>query len=301
MRALVTGAAGFIGGWLAERLLDEHWEVAGLDIREGAPGRPVAELVDINSYAASAGLFEKFRPEVVFHLAAKVGVRESLNEPLAYFRVNVGGTCNVLECARRCGASKVVLVSSSSVYGATKRFPMSESDPCVEPLSPYAASKRAMELAGWTWHSVYGMDVSVVRPFSVYGPGCRPQLVVREFITAALRGQPVEIYGDGEATRDFAFVSDVVQGIVLASQRPGWGIYNLSGGREISINELIATLERVLGAKIKKRYGAVKPGELRRTKADLSNSRQKLGYEPRTRFEDGIKATVEWYRKNLIT
>ncbi|MBN1809093.1 MAG: GDP-mannose 4,6-dehydratase [Planctomycetes bacterium] len=293
---LVTGSSGFIGGRLVEVLRGAGLDVAGLD-RLPLPGRTDI-VADIRQ---SGNLFEEFsrlKPAAVLHLAALGGVRASVEDPVPYAESNVLGSSFVLEAARRSGVSKVVLVSSSSVYGDSAVLPLSEDMPCVAPLSPYAAGKRSMELAGWVYHRTYGMDVTLVRPFSVYGPRCRPELVVRKFLLAALRGTAVQVYGDGNAARDFTYVDDVVHGIRLAALHRGWGIYNLGGGRSVSVNELIELIRSITGRNLTVEYAEARPGEVAKTAADISRAAAELGWRPEVGMEEGLGRTWQWLLEN---
>jgi UDP-glucuronate 4-epimerase len=293
VRYLVTGSSGFIGAHTVRYLRSngEH-DVRGLDKR---PDAAVTDFVlDLTLRDRLFSLMAEFRPDRIIHLAALGGVNFSLEKPIPYAENNVLATSYLLEAARQTGAKKVVLVSSSSVYGDSKTLPLKEDMPCVEPLSPYAAGKRAIELLGFVYSATFGMDVSVMRPFSVYGPNCRQDLVVRRFLDAALHGRSVEIYGDGSAARDFTYVDDVVRGLARAAAASGWGIYNLGAGRPVTVNELLDLVGKIAKRKVEAVYCAERPGEVRRTFADISNARRAFGWYPEVSLEEGLERTWQW-------
>lgn len=310
MRVLVTGGAGFIGSHLCGRLIRDGHEVAALDdlndfyapalkrrnLEEVAAwGRFLFVEGDICDEGAVGRLMDSFRPEAVLHLAARVGVRPSLTEPLRYSRVNVEGTGVVLEAARRCGAERFVFASSSSVYGAVNRVPFSEDDALLRPMSPYAATKIAGEALCHSYAHLYGMKMTCLRFFTVYGPRQRPDLAIRRFVENILAGRPIPVFGDGSTGRDYTFVDDIVGGIARALERAhGFEVFNLGNSKPVLLREMIATLERVLGREAVIDRQPMQPGDMAVTCASIEKARLGLGYEPGMAFEEGIRATVAW-------
>ena len=266
MNFLVTGGAGFIGSHVCERLLRDGHQVWALDdlnsfydprlkrrnLREIQALALPFEFIhgDITNETALAEIFSSVRFDQVIHLAARAGVRPSLAAPALCQRVNVEGTVNVLEAARRHGVKKIVLASSSSVYGVNAKTPFSESDPIFSAVSPYAASKLGCEALGHVWHHLYGMDVAVLRFFTVYGPRQRPDLVIYKFARLISEGRPIPVFGDGSAARDYTFITDTLDGIMACTQKEiGCEIFNLGESQTVTLQELITLLEKALGKK----------------------------------------------------
>ena len=311
-RVLVTGAAGFIGSTLADHLLAQGREVVGLDsfdefyaedakLRnlEGALASPSFRLVrgDIRDAATVGKLFAETRFDAVVHLAGLAGVRPSLERPAVYADVNVNGTAVMLEQAVRGGAGRMVFASSSSVYGERQDGPFRETDPVERPISPYAATKRAGELIAHTFHHAHGIGVTCARIFTAYGPRQRPDLAIRKFADRMLRGDPIPVFGDGSAVRDFTFVGDLVRGLVAALDTDlGFSILNFGGGRTVSVLEVVRVLERELGVEARIEWLPRQTGDVSRTWADISAARAALGYAPATPFEEGISRFVAWLR-----
>ena len=308
-RVLVTGAAGFIGSTLAERLLAEGRQVVGLDNLD--PFYPVEQKRrnlaaleprsgfrfvegDIRDREAVERAFEGGIDGVV-HLAALAGVRPSLERPAEYADVNVTGSARVLEAAVRAEVARVVFASSSSVYGERTDGPFRESDPVERPISPYAATKRAGELVAHTFHHAHDLPVVCARIFTAYGPRQRPDLAIRKFAERIRAGEPVPVFGDGKSVRDFTYVSDLVDGLVrgLDSGIP-WAILNFGGGRTVTVLEIVEMLERALGREARIEWLPRQVGDVSRTWADIANAREALGYAPETSVEAGIEAFVEW-------
>lgn len=310
MRVLVTGGAGFVGSHLCSRLLLSGHETAVLDdlndyydpalklrnleeIR--ACGPVLFQAGDICDLGAVERLMGEFRPEAVIHLAARVGVRPSLTEPLLYQRVNVEGTAVVLECARRFGVQRFVFASSSSVYGTANRVPFSEDDTLLRPMSPYAATKIAGEALCHSYAHLYGMSTTCLRFFTVYGPRQRPDLAIRRFVENISAGRPIPVFGDGATGRDYTYVDDIVDGIVRAlGHDHGFEIYNLGNSQPVLLREMIATIERVLGREAVIDRQPMQPGDMLVTCASIEKARRELGYQPATPFEAGIRATADW-------
>ncbi|MRG96956.1 NAD-dependent epimerase/dehydratase family protein [Polyangium spumosum] len=312
MKLLVTGIAGFIGSHLAERLLDRGDTVVGLDSfdpfyprslkeRNLAKIRGRAHVVEacLLDEAAVTEVFSATDFDVVVHLAGLAGVRPSLSSPSRYQRVNVEGTTRLAEHARARGVRRFVFASSSSVYGASKRFPFAEDDHADEPLSPYAASKRAAELVLRALVHTHGLGVTSLRYFTVYGPRQRPEMAIHAFCRAIDRGEPIELYGTGEASRDYTYVDDVIDGTLRAIDRVGEGyrVYNLgAGGAPTTLNEVVVLLSEALGKPAIVHRGPSVVGDVEHTIADITRARASLGYTPTTGIREGIERFVAWYR-----
>ncbi len=235
----------------------------------------------------------------IIHLAARAGVRPSLAEPALYLRVNVEGTVNILEAARRSGVKKIIIASSSSVYGANSKIPFSEGDPVFSAISPYAASKLACEALGHVYHHVYGMDVAMLRFFTVYGPRQRPDLAIYKFAHLIPQGKPIPVFGDGSTARDYTFISDIVDGVMACTQKEfGCEIFNLGESQTVTLSRMIELLETALGKKAVIDRQPPQLGDVPLTCADISKARQKLGYNPRVSFENGLAVFVDWFRQN---
>jgi UDP-glucuronate 4-epimerase len=315
MNFLVTGGAGFIGSHVCERLLRAGHHVWAFDdlnnfydpqfkrrnIREVQSLTKPFEFVqgDITDVSALAEIFSSVKFDQVIHLAARAGVRPSLAEPALYQRVNVEGTVNVLEVARKSGVKKILIASSSSVYGLNSKVPFPESDPIFTAISPYAASKLACEALGHVWHHIYKMDVTMLRFFTVYGPRQRPDLAIFKFAKLILAGKPIPVFGDGTAARDYTFVSDTVDGVIAATQKDfGYEIFNLGESQTVSLSRMIELLEDALGKKAIIDRQPLQPGDVPITYADISKARQKLGYDPQIKIEEGIKRFADWFLKS---
>lgn len=313
MNFLVTGGAGFIGSHVCERLLLAGHAVWAFDdlnpfydpalkranIRDLQSLAKPFEFVqgDITDRAALDELFAGVRFDQMIHLAARAGVRPSLREPALYQRVNVEGTVNLLEAARQNGVKKVTLASSSSVYGVNAKVPFSESDPIFTAISPYAASKLACEALGHVYHHVYGLDVAMLRFFTVYGPRQRPDLAIRKFATLMAAGKPIEMFGDGSTARDYTHIDDIVDGVVACTTRDfGYEIFNLGESQTVTLSHLIELLEQALGVKAVVQRKPVQPGDVPITFANVDKARAKLGYQPRVKIDQGIPRFVEWLR-----
>lgn len=308
-RILVTGAAGFIGSTLAERLLGEGRSVVGLDnldpfYAESMKRANLASLArfpgfrfvegDIRDGSAVGRAFGE-GVEGVVHLAALAGVRPSLERPAEYTDVNVSGTARVLEAAVRAEASRFVFASSSSVYGERSDGPFRETDPVERPISPYAATKRAGELIAHTFHSAHGLPVVCARIFTAYGPRQRPDLAIRKFAERIRRGEPIPIYGDGKSQRDFTYVADLVDGLVLAlDSELGFDILNFGAGRTVTVLRVVELLERALGRPAEVQWLPRQTGDVSHTWADVAAARERLGYAPATTLEEGIERFVDW-------
>jgi len=315
MNFLVTGGAGFIGSHVCERLLRDGHRVWAFDdlndfydpLLKRANLRDIQALAkpfefihgDVCDAAALATLFGSVKFDQVIHLAARAGVRPSLALPALYQRVNVEGTVNILEVARKNGVKKITLASSSSVYGVNAKVPFSESDPIFSPVSPYAASKLACEALGHTWHHLYQMDVAMVRFFTVYGPRQRPDLAIHKFTQLIDAGLPIPVFGDGSTARDHTHVADIVEGVIACTQRDfGFEIFNLGESQTVKLSELIILIENALGKKAVIDRQPLQPGDVPITFADISKARKLLGYQPQVKVEKGIPLFVDWFRRN---
>ena len=313
MNFLVTGGAGFIGSHVCERLLKEGHSVWAFDDLNDfydpalklrnleelrALRRPFTFVKgDLSDRRALAELIGGVRFDQIIHLAARAGVRPSLSEPALYQRVNVEGTVNLLEAARTRGVKKIIVASSSSVYGVNSKVPFSECDPIFSPISPYAASKLACEALGHVYHHVYGMDIVVLRLFTVYGPRQRPDLAIHKFARLITAGQIVPVFGDGSSARDYTYISDTVSGIIACTQKEfGFDIFNLGESQTVKLLDLVKLLESALGKKARIDWQPSQPGDVPVTYADISKAQLKLGYNPSVKIEQGIPRFVEWLR-----
>jgi len=250
---------------------------------------------DIRNRNELSDIFKKSRPELIIHLAAMPGVRPSIENPFLFFDVNVTGTLVVLETMRSLGINKMIFASSSSVYGNNSKVPFSESDPVENQISPYASSKRACELLCYTYHSLYKFDIFCLRFFTVYGPRQRPDLAIHKFTSRILENKPIQVFGDGNTSRDYTYISDIIEGIYKSVIRlNGFNIYNLGESRTISLSNMIGTLENALGKEAIKEFLPPQPGDVERTFADISKARNELDYDPVFDFKKGIEEFVRW-------
>jgi len=312
---LVTGGAGFIGSHVCERLLHSGHSVWAFDdlntfydpqlkrrnIRDIQSLAKPFEFTqgDLTDRAALDELFGSVKFDQVIHLAARAGVRPSLAEPALYQRVNVEGTVNILEAARLTGVKKITIASSSSVYGVNSKVPFAESDPIFAAISPYAASKLACEALGHVYHHVYGLDVAMLRFFTVYGPRQRPDLAIHKFAKLINAGKPIPVFGDGSTARDYTYVTDTVDGVIACTQKQlGFEIFNLGESQTVTLSYLIELIEKELGKKAIIDRQPPQPGDVPITFADISKARAKLDYNPHIKIEQGIKMFIEWFRKN---
>jgi UDP-glucuronate 4-epimerase len=317
MRIVVTGVAGFIGSHLAERLCARGDDVVGLDnfdpfYPRAEKERGLAALLqsprfrlvegDLRAPADLARAFAGARPDAVIHLAALAGVQPSLAEPARYADVNVTGTVRVAEACRAHGVACLLFASSSSVYGLDSATPFKESDPCLHPVSPYAATKRAGELALFTEHHLHRLDVTCLRFFTVYGPRQRPDLAIHKFARLISAGQPIQLYGDGSTSRDYTWIDDILDGVVAAldeQQRapaPAFRIYNLGGSRATTLRRLVDLISAALGKAPLIEWRPEQPGDMKHTMADVSLAGRALGYAPHTPIEAGIARFVDWFK-----
>jgi UDP-glucuronate 4-epimerase len=308
---LVTGAAGFIGARTSELLIQDGHTVVGVDNLNNAYDLRMKEYrlkrlqamdgftfrqLDISDKSTIEGLKDE-KLDGVINMAAWAGVRVSVENPWIYVETNMTGTLNMLELCRQAGAKKFVTASTSSIYGANPPYPTPESASSSEPLQPYAASKKGAEAMAHAYHHLHGIDVTVLRFFTVYGPAGRPDLSIFRFVQWVSEGRPVRVFGDGEQSRGFTFIDDIARGIILALKPVGFEIVNLGGHEVITINNLIKLVEDVVGKKAIVQYEAENPADMRSNWADVSKAREMLGWEPKYDMRAGIEKLVEWYNE----
>jgi UDP-glucuronate 4-epimerase len=318
-RVLLTGGAGFIGSHIAEALLRQGTELTIVDsLDEFYPsawkrsnlqeilrtGNYEFEEVDICDFEVLRDVVRRAKPEIIIHLAARAGVRPSIEDPRLYERVNVGGTVNLLELSREFHVARFIFGSSSSVYGATSRAPFSEDQVEMRPISPYAATKLAGELQCYTYAHLFALPTVCLRFFTVYGPRQRPDLAIHKFTMLLETSKPLPIFGDGSTGRDYTFVDDIVAGILAAMKvdlsaaagKVPFDIFNLGNSHPVKLNELVELLEAATGHKAVRQQKPLQPGDVPLTWADVSKAGRMLGYRPSTGIEEGLKRFVAWYR-----
>ena len=310
---LITGGAGFIGSHLSRFLLNRGDRVTALDnfndfYDPSIKRRNVSEFTEHTSYSIVEGdirdgdrvdaLFAANSFDVVVHLAARAGVRPSLSEPILYEEVNCIGTLRLLEAARNHGPNTFIFGSSSSVYGINKKVPFAETDEINQPISPYATTKRTGELLCYNYHHLYGMNISCLRFFTVYGPSQRPEMAIHKFTDLLARGESIPMFGDGTSRRDYTYVDDIVRGIVgCIDLAPGFEILNLGGAETTSLIDLITWIAEDLGVEKRIDIQPMQPGDVPITYAEVSKARDLLGYEPQVPIREGIRRFVAWYRE----
>ncbi|MBI2824346.1 MAG: GDP-mannose 4,6-dehydratase [Planctomycetia bacterium] len=320
-RYLVTGCAGFIGARVCRLLLDVGHDVAGVDSLNTAYDprikswrltalRPAATFrgheLDVADRSRVDDLFDSASAETggappfdaVFHLAARAGVRTSVENPWVYYETNVAGTLNVLDACRRHRVPKVVMASTSSLYGDARQSPFHEELDTSRPLSPYAASKKAAEVLAYSYHYLHGLDVSIPRYFTVYGPAGRPDMSVFRFVRQVIEGEPLVVFGDGSQERDFTYVDDIARGTIAAVRPLGYEAINLGGDRPVRLSEVIRQIAALAGNEPRIEYRPTHPADVRATWADITKARRLLDWQPATTLEDGLRACVEWYLQN---
>jgi UDP-glucuronate 4-epimerase len=330
MTVLVTGAAGFIGMHLSKRLLEQGYEVVGIDNLNDYydPKLKEARLAELNKYKhftfikldlvdkeGILELFNKFSLTYVIHLAAQAGVRYSLQNPHAYVDSNLVGFVNILEACRHYPVKHFIYASSSSVYGSNQKMPFSTSDNVDHPVSLYAATKKANELIAHTYSHLYGIPTTGLRFFTVYGPWGRPDMAYFSFTKNILEGKPIKVFNHGNMRRDFTYIDDIVEGMVRLLDKPpvsnpNWDrmspdpsssyapykIYNIGNNQPVKLLDFIETLESLLGVKAKMEFLPMQPGDVEATYADIDDLQKAVGFHPSTSIEDGLRKFVEWYR-----
>ncbi len=317
---LVTGAAGFIGSHTAEALLKRGDIVIGIDNLNDYydPARKLANIEearasipdkdrfifikgDIRDKDLIKRLFKEHRIDVVIHLAAMAGVRASIENPLLYYDVNLIGTMNLLDFARDNNVTNFVFASTSSVYGSTKQIPFQETDNCDRPLAPYPASKRAVEILGYTYHHLYKMNFTALRFFTVYGPRGRPDMMAYKLLDNIFFGKEVPLFNEGQMHRDWTFINDIVTGVVAAADRPlGYEIINLGRGQPVLLADFVKYIEEVAGRKAHLIPAPMNEADVPYTYADVSKARKLLGYEPKVSVKEGVVHFWNWYKKAVL-
>lgn len=313
MNILVTGGAGFIGSHLCEKLIDSGSKIICVDnfdnfynpaIKEnnlsGVIGSSYFKLYrsDICSLDQMEEIFSKNSIDMVIHLAARAGVRPSIEKPFLYEKVNILGTMNLLECCKRYNISKFIFASSSSVYGGNKKIPFSEEDNVDHPISPYAATKKAGELICYTYHNLYKISIFCFRFFNVYGPRQRPETAIHKFTRQILSSEDIEIYGDGSSSRDYTYIDDVISGILRSLDRiKGFEVINLGNSNTVKLIDLIRLIEITTGGKGQLKFVKNQPGDIFITYADIRKARKMLKYLPKTNIKEGLVKFVKWYKE----
>jgi UDP-glucuronate 4-epimerase len=315
MRILVTGGAGFIGSHLVEKLLSLGHNVGILDdfndfydprIKRqniAAVAKDVAiHHLDLRDSAAVRNLFHREKFEAIAHLAARAGVRPSIQNPQLYYDTNVDGTLHLLDAARVTGVERFIFASSSSVYGSSKTIPFSEDRQLIQTLSPYGATKVAGEFLCSTYSHLYGIRMVALRYFTVYGPRQRPDLAIHQFTRRIHAGKPIDQFGDGTTRRDYTYIDDIIQGTMgaLTYDGPMFDIFNLGENDTIQLRDLIAGIENALGEKAKINPLPEQPGDMPVTYADISKARKLLGYNPSTRLSEGLPRFIEWFLQSSL-
>lgn len=308
---LVTGAAGFIGARTSQMLLDQGHSVVGIDNMNDAYDPRMKEY-RLRNLQANKGfsfhradisekpvidLFRNDKFDGVIHLAARAGVRFSVENPWVFLESNVLGTLNMLEVCRQFGCKKIVMASTSSIYGENPPYPTPETASSSEPLQPYAASKKGAEALTHSYHHLYDIDVTIVRYFTVYGPAGRPDLAMFRFVQWITEGQPVRINGDGTQSRGFTYIDDIVRGTIAALKPVGYEIVNLGGHEVITINGLVELIEELTGRKADVKYGPPNLADMFTNWADVSKAREMLGWQPQVTLKEGLGHLIDWYNR----
>ncbi len=309
-RILVTGAAGFIGARICDKLLEKGAQVWGIDNLnavydqrlktyrlgqlEGRPGFAF-EKIDISDYDALTPLFQENQFDAVINIAGVPGVRLSVENPWLFLETNTKGALNLLECCRHTRVAKFIQASTSSIYGEFAPHPTPETADSDHPLQPYAASKKGAEAMAHAYHYLYGLDVTITRFFTVYGPAGRPDMAIFRFIKWISEGTPLKVNGDGNQTRGFTYVDDIAEGTILALKNVGFEVINLGGHESISINDLIRELEKLIGKKAIVDYQPIFKADMLSNLADISKARMLLDWNPTVSLAEGLRRTVDWY------
>ena len=309
---LITGAAGFIGARVSEMLIAQGHTVVGIDNVNDAYDPRIKEYRlkklqalpgfkfhwrDI-SEKSCIDLFKDEKLDGVIHLAARAGVRFSVENPWAFLESNVTGTLNMLEVCRQYGCKKFIMASTSSIYGENPPYPTPETASSSEPMQPYAASKKGAEALAHSYHHLYGIDISILRYFTVYGPAGRPDLAHLRFVQWISEGKPVRINGDGNHSRGFTYIDDIARGTILALKPVGFEVFNLGGHEVITVIDLIRLMEDIIGKKADMQFGPANPADMRTNQADVTKAKKQLGWEPQVDMRAGVTKLVEWYNEN---
>jgi nucleoside-diphosphate-sugar epimerase len=309
--ALVTGCAGFIGSHLTEQLLKKEWDVYGIDNFHPYYSRELKEknldefknnnkFQFVNGSILELDDLKKIPKNIdyVFHIAAIAGVRNSLQNPSEYFKINFEGTKKIID--RFLNVKKIIFASTSSVYGEIpfNEFPVSETH-SLNPISPYGESKKQAEELFVNAKDMNGLDFAILRFYTVYGPRQRPDEAFTKFIRLAFENKSIPIYGDGSKERDFTNINDIVNGSILATEK-GSGIYNLGSGNPVTVNKMVSSIEKILGFKMKKEYIDSPLGDVQKTHADISKAKKELGFQPNIKLDEGIKKTIDWFKKSFV-
>ena len=309
---LVTGCAGFIGSRISELLLERGDTVVGVDNLNDAYPPPLKEWrlaqiqkfpafeferLDITHFDALKELFQRHAFDAVMNLAARAGVRASVENPWVYLETNIKGTLNLLELCKDFGVKKFLLASTSSIYGESE-MPFREDKRTDFQLSPYAASKKGAESLAYTYHYLYGIDITIPRYFTVFGPAGRPDMSIFKFTHRIAEGLPIPVYGDGSQERDFTYIDDIARGSIAALKPLGFEVINLGSDRPVKLNRVIQLIEQSLGKKAQIEFQPRHPADVPATWADISRAKELLGWRPLVSIEEGIQRTVEWYLEN---
>jgi len=311
-KVLVTGSAGFIGARVSEMLLEEGYQVIGVDNLNDyydvnlklwrleklkKYSNFIFYKISVENYNELKTIFQENYPEAVINLAARTGVRYSLENPFTYLAINSSGNLNLLELCREYEVPKFVLASTSSLY-AGQKMPFKESLPVNTPISPYAASKKAAEMMAYTYHYLHGLDVTILRYFTVYGPAGRPDMAAFRFIKWIMEGVPLEIFGDGCQKRDFTYIDDIARGTIRALKPLGYEIINLGNNHPYKLSEAIKLMEKYIGEEARFKYEDFHKADMQATWADIDKAQELINWQPQVSLEEGVKRTVEWTKNN---
>jgi len=312
MYILVTGAAGFIGSHVSEFFINLGHSVIGIDNFDPFYAMEIKELnleelkksdrfkfynTDIRNPKTLSNIFSENTVDIVIHLAAKAGVRPSIDSIEEYYDVNVNGTVSLLETMRKNNVRKMLFASSSSIYGNNSKVPFSETDSVDNPISPYASTKKSGELLCHVYNHLYNFDITCLRFFTVFGPRQRPDLAIHKFTRLIDKGNPIPFYGDGMTSRDYTYIDDIVDGINCAlNHLKGYQIFNLGESNVITLNQLVKTIENSLNKKAILNKLPMQPGDVIKTYADISKAKSEIGYNPKFNFQTGIMEFVNWYK-----
>ena len=312
---IVTGCAGFIASKLTQNLLEQGNDVLGIDVLNDAydcrlKNYRIKNLKAFPNFRFKKGdiadkdfVFKQVKScksnlQAIYNLAARAGVRTSVVNPWIYYHSNALGSLNLLDACRQFDVPKYIMASTSSLYGNCPTGKFSETDCTDKPLSPYAASKKAAEAMAYSYHHLHGIDVSILRYFTVYGPAGRPDMSIFRFIRHIDQGEPIILFGDGTQERDFTFVDDIARGTQLAEKKVGYDIFNLGGDNVVVLNDLIALIGRLLGKEVIIDYRPAHRADVKRTSANIDHARKILKWSPKTSIEKGIEKTIQWYKEN---